>query len=132
MSTYWYCCQCGHGGYNVAVNTFCPECFHNRCSYCSTVNHDTPYSYSEGGAGVAANHSPPLRAMTSAPLVPEHAMLDHGCFPAPSAAPSDPEEYYWQCCSCKSGFMSYALETGCNNCWNHNRCGSCPIEVVKR
>lgn len=30
----WYCCQCNHGAFSVAVNTHCPNCHAQRCGRC--------------------------------------------------------------------------------------------------
>ncbi|KAK4188944.1 hypothetical protein QBC35DRAFT_450703 [Podospora australis] len=30
----WYCDNCSNGPYLVANNDYCPNCHHQRCSYC--------------------------------------------------------------------------------------------------
>ncbi|KAF2175784.1 hypothetical protein K469DRAFT_54094 [Zopfia rhizophila CBS 207.26] len=31
----WYCCNCGHGPQNDAIDTGCPSCYHTWCKGCN-------------------------------------------------------------------------------------------------
>ncbi|KAI3531674.1 hypothetical protein CABS03_08886 [Colletotrichum abscissum] len=40
--TVWYCHNCSSGPLNCKIDAYCPYCYHQKCSGCTTTTIRTP------------------------------------------------------------------------------------------